>query len=174
MASKGFFTGVKYVTLNTEQGRVTVEAQFTEQSASDTVYNLQQDLGVDLLNEKKRTLRKLAEKAIFLRALSVLLGPNFDSSQSFAESRRKDIMQLLAQTRVKLELKPVSATMEVDGKTFQSEDVFFLRPGKYDWRVGGAANFEDQRGQILATKGDRKNLSVELIPAVSRLAKRFG
>ena len=63
VASKGFFSGIKYVTVDSAQGRVTVEAQLTQQSASETVSNLQQDLSVDLLNEKKRRLREQIGRA---------------------------------------------------------------------------------------------------------------
>ena len=164
VASKGFFTGIKYVTTGQNSGRVTVEAQLTQKSASETVNNLQQDLSVDFLNEKKRRLRKLAEKAIFLRALSVVLGSGFEGTQSFAEGKRADIMQILAQTRVSLELKPTSASMDIDGRSFKSGDSFFLRPGKYTWRVQAPSNHEPKRGDILATKGDRKTVSIELVP----------
>ena len=164
VASKGFFTGIKYVTVENAKGRVTVEAQLTQQSASETVSNLQQDLSVDLLNEKKRRLRKLAERAIFLRALSVVLGPGFESTQGYAEGRRAEIMQLLAQTRVSLELKPSNASMEVDGRNFGSGESFFLRPGKHTWRVSASDRYEAKRGDLLATKGERKTLSIELVP----------
>ena len=164
VASKGFFTGIKYVTLESGNGRVRVEAQLTQQSASETVSNLQQDLGVDFLNEKKRRLRKLAEKAIFLRALAVVLGSGFEPTQTFAEGRRAEIMQILAQTRVSLELKPASATMDVDGRNFGSGESFFLRPGKHTWRVSASDRYEPKRGDLLATKGERKTISIELVP----------
>ena len=164
VASKGYFSGIKYVTKNESSGRITVEAQLTQKSASETVSNLQQDLAVDFLNEKKRRLRKLAQKAIFLRALSVVLGSGFDSTQTFAEGRRAEIMQLLAQTRVSLELKPSAATMEIDGRSFASGESFFLRPGKHTWRVEASNAYETKRGDLLATKGERKNVSIELVP----------
>ena len=164
VASKGYFSGIKYVTKNESSGRIRVEAQLTQKSASETVSNLQQDLSVDFLNEKKRRLRKLAQKAIFLRALSVVLGSGFDSTQTFAEGRRAEIMQLLAQTRVSLELKPSAATMEIDGRSFSSGESFFLRPGKHTWRVEASNAYEPKRGDLLATKGERKNVSIELVP----------
>lgn len=164
VASKGFFTGIKYVTISQDSGRVTVDAELTQRSASETINNLTQDLRVDFLNEKKRRLRKLAEKAIFLRALAVVLGPGFESNQSFAEGKRADIMQILAQTRVSLELSPPSAAMDIDGRNFKTGESFFLRPGKYTWRVESSSNYEPKRGDILATRGERKTVSIELVP----------
>ena len=131
VASKGYFSGIKYVTKDKSSGRIRVEAQLTQKSASETVSNLQQDLAVDFLNEKKRRLRKLAQKAIFLRALSVVLGSGFDSTQTFAEGRRAEIMQLLAQTRVSLELNHLQLPWKSMDKDSPAARAFFLRPGKH-------------------------------------------
>ena len=73
-------------------------------------------------------------------------------------------MQLLAQTRISLELKPSAATMEIDGRSFASGESFFLRPGKHTWRVEASNAYEPKRGDLLATKGERKNVSIELVP----------
>ena len=131
-------------------GRITVEAQLTQKSASETV-NFNKTSRLTSLNEKKRRLRKLAQKAIFLRALSVK-GSGFDSTQTFAEGRRAEIMQLLAQTRISLELKPSAATMEIDGRSFASGESFFLRPGKHTWRVEASNAYEPKRGDLLRPK----------------------